>query len=215
MTTADAGTYRRLDESLKAHRGDEKAYARLGAQMRARRHLLDPRFGNRRLFVRERLVPLGLKDSAAYKLAYDLEQGTLQGRGGFSAGNMLALAQAYQVTPDSVIAVLDGGDLEPLTAAPGRHARPEPPADRPWLPPLDAGTLDQARPFADAIWQRLRELALQGVADPSGAQLFPGNDADIATWDQRAGVMSVEERVWLIAALRAREATAHGRTGTG
>lgn len=116
-TTPDAGTYQRLAEALTAHRGDVAAYQRLGAQMKARRHLIDPRYGNRQLFVRERLVPAGLKESAAKKLAYDLEHGTLQSRGGFSPGNMLILAQAYGTTPDSVIAVLDGdGELGPLTA---------------------------------------------------------------------------------------------------
>jgi hypothetical protein len=216
MTTADAGTYRRLDESLKAHRGDEKAYARLGAQMRARRHLLDPRFGNRRLFVRERLVSLGLKETAAYKLAYDLEQGTLQGRGGFSAGNMLVLAQAYGTTADSVIRVLGGGELGPLPES-GRHARqrtPETPGGQ-WLPPLDSGTIDQARPHADAIWMRLRELALQGIANPSGGEVLPGDYADASDWDRRAGTFSVEERIWLTATLRAREEARDRGRGTG
>jgi len=216
MTTADAGTYRRLDESLKTHRGDEKAYARLGAQMRARRHLLDPRFGNRRLFVRERLVPLGLKETAAYKLAYDLEQGTLQGRGGFSAGNMLALAQAYGTTADAVIGVLDGDELGPLPEA-GRHARQRAPGApaAPWLPPLDSGTIERARPHADAIWQRLRQLALQGVAEPSGELMFPGDADAAADWDRRAGLLSLEERVWLIAAIRAREEAQQRERGTG
>ena len=125
--TPDAGTYQRLAAALTAHRGDVAAYQRLGAQMKARRHLLDPRYGNRQLFVRERLIPLGLKESAAKKLAYDLEHGTLQSRGGFSAGSMLILAQAYGTTPDSLITVLDGGELEPLPA----DSPPPPPAAAP------------------------------------------------------------------------------------
>ena len=216
MTTADADTYRRLDESLKTHRGDEKAYARLGAQMRARRHLLDPRFGNRHLFVRERLIPLGLKETAARKLVYDLESGKLQGRGGFSAGNMLALAQAYGTTADEVIAVLGGDELGPLPES-GRHARqrtPEAPGGQ-WLPPLGADTIEQARPHADQIWQRLRELALQGIASPSGGEVFPEDDADAADWDRRTGMFSLEERVWLIAAIRAREEARERGRGTG
>lgn len=116
--TADADAYQRLTRALDAHRGDAEAYRRLGAQMTTRRHLLGPRYGNRKLFVRELLLPLGLKETAAYKLVYDLERGELQGRAGFSAGNMLALAQAYRTTPDEVIAVLDGGELNapPVTA---------------------------------------------------------------------------------------------------
>jgi hypothetical protein len=223
LTTTDADAYRRLDEGLKAHRGDAEAYRRLGGQLEARRHLLDPRYGNRRLFVRERLVPRGLKESAAYKLVYDAEQGKLQGRGGFSAGKMLTLAEAYGTTPDSVVAVLEGGDLEPLPGTPaqaplarGRHRTPEPPVTGQWLPPLPAETIERSRPYADAIWQRLRELALQGIAEPSGRQLFPDAAADAATWDLRADLLSVPERVWLLAALRAREAAAQEReSGTG
>jgi len=75
--TTDADAYQRMAGALDAHRGDAEAYRRLGAQMTARRHLLGLRYGNRRLFVRERLLPLGLKETAAYKLVYDLERGEL------------------------------------------------------------------------------------------------------------------------------------------
>jgi hypothetical protein len=71
--TTDADAYQRLTRALDAHRGDAEAYRRLGAQMTARRHLLGSRYGNRRQFVRERLLPLGLRENAAYKLVYDLD----------------------------------------------------------------------------------------------------------------------------------------------
>lgn len=88
-----------------------------------------------------------------------------------------------------------------LSRAPG-------PARDGWLPPLGAETIERARPHADAIWQRLRELALQGIAEPAGGQLFPADPVDAQTWDLRADVLTTEERVWLVAALRAR----HGAT---
>jgi len=125
-TTPDADAYQRLAAALAAHRGDAGAYARLGEQMKARRHLIDPRYGNRQLFVRERLVPAGLKESAAKKLAYDLENGKLQSRGGFSPGSMIILAQAYAAPTDAVIAVLDDpdADLGPLGGPPQQSPAP-------------------------------------------------------------------------------------------
>lgn len=225
-TTTDAGAYRRLDEGLKAHRGDTEAYRRLGGQLEARRHLLDSRYGNRRLFVRERLVPLGLKESAAYKLVYDLEQGKLQGRGGYSAGKILAVTDAYGITPDSLIAVLDGGELEPSPpGSRGRHRSPGPPA----TPPAPAGFItdevrEKAQPYADEIWRRVHELTGGRAPDPAGggqppdpggAALFGEGTHDQIVWDGAAGHAPLA-KTWLIAVLQSRDAAAQGRQrGTG
>ena len=109
-----AGAYRRVTEALKAHQGDLAAYRHLGGELKARRHLIDPRYGNRRLFVAERCKPLGLN----YKYVYDVEQAGGWGREGLSAGKILALADAYAVMPESVADALDGGDLVPADGAP-------------------------------------------------------------------------------------------------
>lgn len=77
----------------------------------------------------------------------------------------------------------------------------------------------RARPYADAIQERRIALALRGIAEPTGAQLFgPGDDAD--DWDRlgRRGFWEIRHRVWFVAAMQARQAAAHEResgTGTG
>ena len=207
--TTDADAYQRLARALDAHRGDVGAYRRLGEQMTARRHLLGPRYGNRRLFVRERLLPLGLKENAAYKLAYDLENGKLQGRAGFSAGNMLALAQAYETTPDAIIAVLDGGNLGP----------PAPEPDTAWVPPFDRsrdpGREERARPFVDRLYLRYADLRGAGVSDPDGEQMFPGSEWHARFWDELAAAgRPVEYRTWFLAELLAREEQLSRQAGT-
>ena len=45
--------------------------------------------------------------------------------------------------------------------------------------------------------------------------MFPEDDADAADWDRRTGMFSLEERVWLIAAIRAREEARERGRGTG
>jgi hypothetical protein len=107
------------------------------------------------------------------------------------------IAQAYQVTYDSLIAVLAGtaDALEP--AAP-----PEPPVR---LPPMAA----PSRVAADfgrfiQIERRLRELAGQGIKDPSGAQVFPDAPEDALAWDGIGARMDIDDRAWLIADLQRR-----------
>ncbi len=88
------------------------------------------------------------------------------------------------------------------------------PADG-WTPTLDAAKVRQARPHADRIWQRLRELALQGIAEPSGEQMFGPGTLDAADWDRATG-LKAEEKVWLVAILQAGEAAARSPgQGTG
>ena len=102
-------------------------------------------------------------------------------------------------------------------------ARTPPPAPRPAerAPAAPAGfvpgeTIASARPYADDIEDRLRALALKGIAEPSGADLFPDGD-DAADWDRAARRgFTIRERVWLVAALQARETAAREReAGTG
>ena len=183
----DADAYQRLARALDAHRGDADAYRRLGAQMTARRHALDPRYGNRRLFVRERLVPAGLKENAAYKLVYDLERGELQGRAGYSAGNILAVADAYGTTPDEIIAVLDGGDLG--TVAPA-HSETE--TRRGVSVDLERGEGDvfpdlspEDRALVDARAPAIADLVYKAALDGplTGDRIFPASPVEAQRWD--------------------------------
>lgn len=234
-TTPDAPALRQLEETLRAHRGDTEAYQRLGAQLLARRIALDPRYANRSLFARERCAPLGLNA----KYVYDLEAqgGSGYGRQGFSAGKLIAAAEAYQVTLSSVAAVLDGrGDLEPLAAAEpsrGRLAAADgrapgdapPPDDGGWMPPVSRDQVGDVLAIADQIYEDLRRwtaryaaahpgVAPEDIPDPPGGDLFGGDTPDARTWDDRADVMSVRERVRLIAGLRLRQ-SARGRRNSG
>jgi hypothetical protein len=223
-TPGDAETYERLNEVLARHHGDTAAWERLGQLLKARRQSLDPRYGNRRAFAEERLVPLGQTSTGGYKLAYDIEGGPRWGRRGFTLEVLPVIAAAYGVTIESIAAALDGGRLEPLH--PPAPAQPAPGADSGWLPPLGADAIARARPYADQVfmarsdWRAAYAAAHPGIAvsdipEPPGAELFPDSDEDARTWDGRAGVLSVQERVWLIAALRAREAARERQAGTG
>lgn len=204
-TTPDAAAIR-LRDALRRHRGDTQAYRRLGEQLAARRLLLARRYGNRALFVRERGEPLGLNA----KYIFDLESAGGWGRKGFSAGKMLAVAEAYNISADDISAVLDGGELEAANVSPLQ--RPRPSADEPpWLPPLSPDRLDEATPYADQIYATLLDLAAQGITSPTGGQVFPSAPEDAATWDVRADLMTAAERVWLIAALRLRQASGRAR----
>lgn len=63
-----------------------------------------------------------------------------------------------------------------------------------------------AWPYAEAIWQRLHELA--GNLDPTGAELFGEGTDEARIWDVSSlrQLCSIPERVWMIADLRHREA---------
>ena len=188
----DADAYQRLARALDDHRGDADAYRRLGAQMTARRHTLDPRYGNRRLFVRERLVPAGLKENAAYKLVYDLERGELQGRAGFSAGNILALADAYGTTADEIIAVLDGGDLDTFapvhreTEAPGGVAVSLERGPDDAFPDLSP----EERVLVDARARDIEKLVYKATLDGplTGDRIFPRSPVEAQRWDTLVAV---------------------------
>jgi hypothetical protein len=76
----------------------------------------------------------------------------------------------------------------------------------------DAARIASARPYADAINRRLRELAGQGLPDPPGARVFPASPADARTWDGIGARLDIDDRVWFIADLQRR---ADGRDGSG
>ena len=215
-TPGDAETIRKLGETLKAHRGDIRAWTRLGGQFRERRELAG--YWNRREFWRKRGAPNGLD----YKFIYDLEPGPAWGRKGVPASRMPAIAASYGVTLASIGSALDGGDLMPAPeSAPGLPPPGPPPAVR-LSGVLSDAAIVAAAPYATAIMTRLR--AFPENAKPSGSKVFlengtrvPGLDADRAAllWDDH-DYMPEEERVWLIAALQAdRDAAARPDSSVG
>jgi hypothetical protein len=216
-TTGDIETIRKLADTIERHRGDEAAWSRLGAQLYARRTL--DGYGNRRKFERERLAGGDLN----YKYCYDLEGGKDHivlrwGRTSFPVKKMPAIAAAYAVTVESIGATLDGGDLVPA-AAPGWTADPPPEVRMSGV--LSDAAIAAAAPLATAILMHLRGFP-PGHSLP-GREIFldgapiPGLDAGRAArrWDDH-DYMTVEGRVWLIAALQVdMETTARADSNVG
>jgi hypothetical protein len=89
---------------------------------------------------------------------------------------------------------------------------------RPLQDPEPAGAAEQprstdyyiarARPYADRIWARLRELAAQRVTSPSGAEVFPNSPQHARAWDTWADSRSDHVRIWLIAITQMRDDSA-------
>jgi hypothetical protein len=197
-------------------------WIRLGELLTARRAELDPAYFDRAAFARDRGINL--------KLAQDIEN---NGRENFTPLTLRDMvAPAYAVTYESVIDALDSGDLVALPGTPPHKRRgprlapatataPPPDPDEDWLPPLSAEETARARPYSDEIllrrgdWRAAYASAHPGIEvseipEAPGAELFPDSPEDAAMWDGRASSLSVRQRVWLIAALRAREAAARG-----
>jgi hypothetical protein len=177
-------------------RGPETAWRRLGELLQLRRAELG--YKRRPAFTRDRDINI--------RLVTDIENAYRPNT--FLNPTLREVAQAYDVTYDSLTAVLAGtaDALDP--AAPGA------PVTR--LPPMtDAARIASARPYADAINRRLRELALRGVADPRGAQVFPASPDDAGTWDGIGARLDIDDRVWFIADLQRRADGRDSRSGSG
>lgn len=176
----------------------------LGELLQARRQELGYKF--RPAFAGARL-PRTDDGNVNVRLVADIENNYRAGS--YPPGTLRLLAQAYEVTYESVQAFLSGGADALAPAVPVVPA--EPPG---WTPPVDDRAACAAdRPYADRIWERLRILAIQGVADPSGAQLFPaGRDAQ--AWDGTGdGRLDLADRVWLVAGMQRRGAARDAGTG--
>jgi hypothetical protein len=93
------------------------AWERLGEQLVRRRIEVDPRYSNRQLFADERGVN--------YRSISDIERGR---RDNYEDATIASLEVAYAVRPGSIRRAVDGGDLEPLQAAPARLRAAPPPA---------------------------------------------------------------------------------------
>ena len=124
----------------------------------------------------------------------DLEHGR---RDTFTYPSLTDAARAYEVTYDSMMAVVwsGAGELIPARAAP-------PDEDTPPLTPRQAAA---AQSWFDTINERRIFLALppRGIANPTGAQMFPDAPDDAKAWDEH-GHWSVGDRVWFIAEVRRR-----------
>ena len=175
-----------------AVRAPEDRWQRLGELLQLRRGELGYR--RRPAFTRERDINI--------RLVTDIENAYRPNT--FLTPTLREIAQAYAVTYESLIAVLNG--KEELT--------PAPPAAAPGLPPPPQSELvrdDAVRPYADPLWVKLIELRDQGVIDPDGARL--GLTSFYAkVWDDSAGKMVLSDRVWLVGTvLRNAAAWSEGR----
>jgi hypothetical protein len=143
------------------------------------------------------------------RLAADIETAAPKRINTFMPGTMSLIAKGYQVTEESILAVLRGEADQLAPAVPAGPPGQLPPVD-------DASWIAAARPYFDEINERRVALAAEGITDPSGAQLFGAGTEDAETWDGPAAVLpEIRDRVWLIAGLRAAAAARAARSGTG
>ena len=180
-------------------RAPEDAWKRLGELLQLRRAELG--YKRRPAFTREHGINI--------RLVTDIENAYRPNT--FLTPTLREIAQAYQVTYDSVIAVLGktADELTPVT--------PDRLADGPdgWQPPIaDKARRDADAPYAAPILERLLELADAGIIDPTGAQVFGEDTIDAKAWDGTgARIRSPRDRAWFIAEIRRWEAAHAGRAG--
>jgi hypothetical protein len=142
-------------------------------------------YTHRPAFTRARL-PLTDSGNPNTRLVADIEEAY---RKNFPESRLRQLAQAYLVTYRSLtdVAHLRHNALVPVSPA---------------VPPADGDAGAGAGPYADRIWERLRELAGKGVMDPDGAQVFGKGSPDARTWDAISERWDVPRRVRMIADLQ-------------
>jgi hypothetical protein len=177
-------------------RAPEAAWQRLGELLQLRRAELGYR--RRPAFTREHDINI--------RLVTDIENAYRPNT--FLTPTLREIAEAYEVTYDSVIAVLLGHDDELIPAAP-----PVPAGPPGWMA-SDKKRTAANRPYVDRIEGRLDLLRLQGVTDPAGAQLFGEGTADARDWDKYAD-WEVKDRVWFVADLQRRSVRRGPNSGTG
>jgi hypothetical protein len=174
----------------------------LGELLQARRQELG--FRSLTAFARERLAPTDSGNTNS-RLVRDLENAY---RDTFPTGTLRFLARAYEVTYESVLAVLRG-EADALSSADPLPSPSAPAGDSRRTPPVAGEDYAAASwPYAEPIWERLYDLARAGNTDPRGADLFGDGTDDARTWDdpRQQRLLSLRERVRYIADLRRREA---------
>ena len=130
-------------------------WERLGRLLIQRRTALDPRYNNRQAFA----TATGLK----YRLVYDIEEAR---RDNFGDTTLTSIEVAYKLDPGAIRRFLDGGELEPGTAA-------APAA----IPRDDSGVYAEADEaasilYAPLIQRRLDDLRKDGDPRPTGEAMF-------------------------------------------
>jgi hypothetical protein len=192
-----------------AVRAPEAAWRRLGELLQRRR--ADLGYLRRPAFTREQFINI--------RLVTDIENAYRPNT--FLTPTLQDIARAYEVTWDSLTAVL-AGTADALVPAPPAAAVVQ-------LPPItDPARAASVRPYVTRINKRLRHLASLGVTDPDGTQVFLrcpaepvadppgyagiGSPGDAKAWDGIGTRMDIDDRVWFIADLQHR---ADGRDGAG
>lgn len=234
MTTTtgdDARALEMLNAVLASRRGDTEAWLRVGTLLRLRRQILNPEWANAREFAKA----TGIN----YKLVGDVETAGRDPVGNFTLDTVVRkISPAYQVTWLSIADALGGGDLVPLPGTPGAGDRrlraaadPSFPGqsatENPGPPPaadavLPPAMVADAQPFAAAINRALRrwtadyarahpDVDADRIPAPPGEALFQAGSRDAASWNLHRDDLTVDELVWLIAALQARAAAARER----
>jgi hypothetical protein len=180
-------------------RAPEDAWRRLGELLQLRR--ADLGYKRRPAFTREHGINI--------RLVTDIENAYRPNT--FLTPTLREIAQAYQVTYDSLIAVL-GKKADALTPA-APTPLPVPGGPPAWMA-SDEDRTAANRPYADRILGRLDMLRAQGILTPSGAQLFPDSPADAADWDKYDD-WEPQDRVWFLADLQRLEVRRKPDSGTG
>jgi hypothetical protein len=179
-------------------RAPDDAWQRLGELLQLRRAELGYR--RRPAFTREHDINI--------RLVTDIENAYRPNT--FLTPTLREIAQAYQVTYDSLIAVLQQHDDELIPAV------PDPLVSDLGLPPItNKARRDADTPYAMAIMEQLLALARKGITDPTGGQMFGEGTGDAMAWDGIGARLDIRDRVWFIADLRRRAAARVGNSGTG
>ena len=173
---------------------DSARIKHLGALLKLRRAEL----GHRYLppFVRDRRINT--------RMVGDIEHGR---RDTFTFPSLQDVARAYEVTYDSMMAVVwsGAGELAPVRA--------DPPPDEN-TPPLTQRQVAAGQSWYDEINEIRVALAARGITNPTGAQMFPGDPDDARAWDEH-DYYSVKDRVHFIAEVRRQVAGRVPNSGTG
>lgn len=191
---APADAWKHLGELLEAHRRVELGYRSRGK------------------FAAGRLPPTP-SGNANVRLVSDIENSYRPDT--YPAGTLRQIAGYYGVAYESMLAVLHGEADKLIPAEPVPPSMPSAPA----APGSDSRRTSQAIgednapaswPYAEDIWERLYDLAVDGNSDPTGADLFGEGTDDARSWDdpRLRQLYLLRERVRYIADLRRREADA-------
>jgi hypothetical protein len=170
-------------------RAPDDAWKRLGELLQLRRAELG--YKRRPAFTKDRGINI--------RLVTDIENAYRPNT--FLTPTLREIAQAYQVTYDSLIAVLGKNADELIPAAP-----PSPLAYLGNAPIADKARREADAPYAMEIMEQVMDYMSRGIRNPTGTQLFPGSPEDAQIWDGIGGRLDIGDRVWLIADLRRRAA---------